>query len=175
MEEINTTDYSDNQGFLEEPKKESKTLMVLCILSLISISFALITAILNFLNGPLTAEELDKSFTTMNSVMSVFGNSSEVELAKKIAYERMTMINTRFYLHGMLNLITLVTGLIGALLMLQKKKIGFHFYIIYSILSFTFIYFIVPIKLAVQNELIMGALFSGIWVFLYARQLKHLN
>jgi hypothetical protein len=174
MEEINQEEIQHVDVVEETPKKRD-VLKILCILSLISIGLTLFTGIINFLNGPLTVEELEKSFLTMNSALSVFGNSAEVELAKKIAYDRMTIINTKFYLHGTLNLITLISGLIGVLLMLRKNKIGFHFYIIYSILSFTFIYFVIPIKLAAQNELIIGALFSAVWIFLYARQLKNMN
>jgi hypothetical protein len=174
MEEINQEEIQHVEVVEETPKKKN-TVKILCVLSLISIGMALFTGLINFLNGPLTLEELEKSFLSMNSVLSVFGNSEEVELAKKIAYDRMTIINTKFYLHGTLNLITLFTGLIGVLLMLRKNRLGFHFYIIYSILSFTFIYFVVPIKLAAQNELIIGALFSAIWIFLYARQLKNMN
>jgi len=174
MEEINQEEIQHVEVVEETPKKKN-TVKILCVLSLISIGMALFTGLINFLNGPLTLEELEKSFLSMNSVLSVFGNSEEVELAKKIAYDRMTIINTKFYLYGTLNLITLFTGLIGVLLMLRKNRLGFHFYIIYSILSFTFIYFVVPIKLAAQNELIIGALFSAIWIFLYARQLKNMN
>jgi len=174
MEELNQDEIQQVEVLDETPKKKN-TLKILCVLSLISIGMALFTGLINFLNGPLTMEELEKSFLSMNSVLSVFGNSKEVELAKKIAYDRMTIINTKFYLHGTLNLITLFTGLIGVLLMLRKNKLGFHFYIIYSILSFTFIYFVVPIKLAAQNELLIGAIFSAVWIFLYARQLKNMN
>lgn len=173
MEELNQFEEQDFNTELENKRK--KRLTLLCTLSLISISVTLFTSILGFISGPLSVEELDKSFQGMNSILSGLGNSEEVEMAKKIAYEKMTIINSKFYLHGTLNLITLLSGLAGVLLMLRRNRLGFHFYIIYSILSLTFVYFVVPIKLAVNNEILLSALFNGLWIFLYARLLKIMN
>jgi hypothetical protein len=173
MEELNQFEEQDFKAELENKRK--KRLTLLCTLSLISISVTLFTSILGFISGPLSVEELDKSFQGMNSILSGLGNSEEVEMAKKIAYEKMTIINSKFYLHGTMNLITLLSGLAGVLLMLRRNRLGFHFYIIYSILSLTFVYFVVPIKLAVKNEILLSALFNGLWIFLYARLLKIMN
>lgn len=159
----------------EKQNPNYKTLKILCVLSYLFIGIMLLTSVTNLINGPLSEEELNKSFEQLGSLTSIFGKSDEAELILEKTYEKQILLNENVYSINILNTFIYIIGIIGIRLMWQRKKLGFHFYIIYSILSISAIYLIVPIGVVLPQEIIQNALLSLVWVFLYARQLKHFN
>jgi hypothetical protein len=160
---------------INQPKKLNKTLLILCRLSLVSVILSLLSSVSNLLKGPDTVEQLERQFIGISKAMDAFGNSPEVAFFKENLYQRMLIINSSYSKFWAFSLITQIVGLFGVLLMLRLNKNGFHFYICYSILTISFTYFIVPLKLVMPLEIVFNALFTGFWVFLYARQLKRMN
>lgn len=159
-------------SFDEEQKKRPRFLTILCILSFISIGAILFSTLLGFIKGPLTKEELDQTFSSMNSLTSVFNDSNQMQDLLEKTYERQRIVNSKFYLNALLQLIVYAVGLFGVLKMWKMKKIGFHLYIIYSLGALSFIYAIVPINLVLKEEIIQSALLSLLFVIMYARNLK---
>jgi hypothetical protein len=66
----------------------------------------------------------------------------------------------------------LLIGLLGALMMWQAKKLGFHLYIGYSLLAIIQIYFFVSPSDVPSFVVIWGLLMSVLFVFMYSRNLK---
>jgi hypothetical protein len=59
--------------------------------------------------------------------------------------------------------------------MFRLKKTGFHLYIIYCLISAAQVYLVFPKELIVTSEFVTGFLVSGVFVLLYAMNLKHFN
>ena len=94
-------------------------------------------------------------------------------------FTKMEAINDAMYANFMMfNLLEIFIALIGAtsaFMMLFRMKLGFHAYIIYSFLSILSVYaFVAPVN--VPSILILtNAIFAGLFVFLYSRNLKWLT
>jgi hypothetical protein len=130
---------------------------------------------MGFISGPLSNEELEKSFSTLNSFSTMFGSTGEIQLVLEKTIEKQRIINSNFYLNSLITTVVYALGLVGVIFMWKQRKLGFHLYVIYSLLAMTAVYVIVPISLVLQAEIIQSAIFSAIWIGLYAINLKHLN
>jgi hypothetical protein len=69
----------------------------------------------------------------------------------------------------------LVLGLVGVILMYRAKKLGFHFYILYTLGLVVSPYFFNPITGIPTILTIVGIIYGGIWVFMYSRNLHWLK
>jgi hypothetical protein len=135
----------------------------------------LISGLMGFISGPLSNAELEKSFSTLNSFSTMFGSTEEIQLVLEKTIEKQRIINNNFYLNSLITTVVYALGLVGVIFMWKQRKLGFHLYVIYSLLAMTAVYVIVPISLVLQAEIIQSAIFSAIWIGLYAINLKHLN
>ena len=105
----------------------------------------------------------------------MFGSTGEIQLVLDKTIEKKRIINSNFYLNSLITTVVYALGLVGVIFMWKQRKLGFHLYVIYSLLAMTAVYVIVPISLVLQAEIIQSAIFSAIWIGLYAINLKHLN
>ena len=160
-----------------QPTRAPRFLLTLVILTLLNTGLALLGGILSFLAGKPSEKEILESKVQMAR--------SIVELRKlKMddfvdVFTKMEAINDAMYANFiMFNLLAVFIAGIGAasaFMMLKRMKLGFHAYIVYSFLSILSVYaFVAPVN--VPSILILtNAIFAGLFVFLYSRNLKWLK
>jgi hypothetical protein len=80
-----------------------------------------------------------------------------------------------FQQYNSFQFLILVLGLTGVILMYRGKKLGFHFYILYSLGLVVLPYFFNPITGIPTILTIVGIIYGGVWVWLYSRNLNWLK
>lgn len=158
----------------EAPKRRPVFLTVLGILTFVSTGFGVLGLLLSLVNGPSSDDEVERvvaqSMTSVNELREM-GATYMADQMEKIA--RMNIyINENFYPMLMANFVTLVFGIGGVILMWRGRKLGFHSYIIYNLLSILGIYVTVPAAEVPSLMIILGVIFSAIFIFMYSRNLK---
>ncbi|MNU95090.1 hypothetical protein D3C71_850960 [compost metagenome] len=161
----------------EEPVKRPVLLTVLCILSFIVVGFALLNVLLSLLGGEPSAEVIEKTYNQMMQLASDNRDQNVVLMADIL--EQMAEVSSyqqhNYWLVLLVNAATSGTGFAGVLMMFKGRKLGFHLYIIYSLLSFGGIFLIYPPHMDQLSPAIMSLAFSGVFIFLYALNLKWMN
>lgn len=158
----------------EAPKKRPVFLTVLGILTLVSTGLGMLSVLISPVQGPSSSDEVEKvvaqSMQSVNELRDM-GATYMADQMEKIA--RMNIyINENFYMMLMANFVTLLFGIGGVILMWRGRRLGFHSYIIYNILSILGIYVTVPAEDVPSLMIIMGVIFSSIFIFMYSRNLK---
>ena len=176
--------FSEEEGhFLNEEQdvntisKRPVFLLVLVILSSINIGISSIGA----LSGMLGAKP-DKAM--IKSAKLDFANMRE-QLDKANAADFIYIIDQmesvtdnmfkHFQQYNSFQFLILVLGLTGVILMYRGKKLGFHFYILYSLGLVVLPYFFNPITGIPTILTIVGIIYGGVWVWLYSRNLNWLK
>lgn len=161
-----------------EPQQERGSrpgfLTVLGILSFIAIGISLIMLVLQIIGGKDSEEELlDKKVQLAKSAseMKDLGMDSFAVFMEK-SQAMIEQINDRFYLAISVSLITYVVGLLGVLKMWKGQKLGFHLYIVYCLLAIGGLYIYVSPGNVPSITIIINAILSGLFIFLYSRNLK---
>jgi hypothetical protein len=162
---------------LETTVKRPKFLLVLVILSGINI----VTSIIGALSGMLGSKP-DQAM--IKSAKLEFANMRE-QLQKADAEDFIYIIDQmqsvtvnmfkHFQAYNSFQFLILVLGLTGIVLMFRGKKLGFHFYIIYTLGLVLLPYFFNPITGIPTLLTIVGIIYGGIWVWLYSRNLHWLK
>lgn len=167
MEEKNTIEnFNDN--------KQPKLLKVLSILSIIWIGFSILSTISRLIIGKLPKDVM---------IQQKLGVLKSVEQFKILGYDGIAAdfqksipmnesINTSVFIYPFFTLIALIIGLVGVLFMKRKKKLGFHFYIIYSLLIVIQPYFFMSPQIIPNIFIFFNLLIAGLFVFLYSRNLS---
>lgn len=149
-------------------------LTVLCVLTFISTGIGFISGLISLVFGPSSEEQMLQARVEMTKSISDLkdmGMSSLAEMMQKL--QAMTeQINENFYLASILSVITLGIGLYGTIQMFKGVKRGFHFYIVYCLLSIGAIYVYVSPSNIPSWVVIFNLLFSGLFIFMYSRNLK---
>ena len=160
-----------------QPTRAPRFLLTLVILTLLNTGLALLGGVFSLVVGKPSEKEILASKVQMAK--------SIVELRKlKMddfvdVFTKMEAINDAMYANFiMFNLLAVFIAGIGAasaFMMLKRMKLGFHAYIVYSFLSILSVYaFVAPVN--VPSILILtNAIFAGLFVFLYSRNLKWLT
>lgn len=166
-------DSIENNDFQQENKRPT-LLTVLCILSFISIGFSLLGNFLALLSGPLPLDELEKVMTDSMKLVNTLQEAGNTDLSKTLELVLRTQeyINANFYAHTLVTLIGLASGFMGVLFMFKGRKNGFHFYIVYNILSIVGIYVSVPASEVPTIMIVSNMIFSAIFILLYSRNLS---
>lgn len=149
-------------------------LLVLCILSFVSIGWSLLTAIVSLFTGPASEEtmiETKVEFTKQINQMNELGSEWGADIFRKLIHIT-EATNTAHYSFTMTTIVILIIGALGVFWMLKRKKLGFHLYIIYSLLSAVQLYFFVNAAYVPTFLVIFSAVFSGIFILLYSLNLK---
>lgn len=149
-------------------------LIVFGILSWLSLGLGLIGVVSNFLSGPPSDEDIRQQEIEMLSQLTP---EMMVESGWVVS-ETVDFLKTTQVKFGLLTAITFVEviiGLIAVIMMFKLRKIGFHLYIVYSLIALGYwILFFGHNTLGTIMAVISGII-SGIFVLLYASQLKHMN
>ena len=160
----------DNVG---EDEKRPSFLTAICVLSFITIGSNLIFGFIGLFSGPQSDEELLQAKVDLaktSSELKTAGLESWVDVLDQL--DRMTLeINDSFYLASILGLIVALIGLFGVLKMWQGMKMGFHLYIIYSLISVVSVYLYVSPANIPSFVIIFNLLISGLFIFMYSRNL----
>ena len=155
-------------------KQRPTTLKVLLVLSLISLSFQLFVQVTNAFNGPMTAEELREEKLEMMSGLT----EETAALMEGTVSEMMQLVdigNDNFYLISTVSLLSIVIGLAAIWLMFQMRKIGFHLYIIYSLIPIADTpYFFGGMQITTAL-IVLYFVVGGVFTLLYGLQLKHMR
>jgi predicted ferric reductase len=160
-----------------QSSKRPTFLTVLCILTFVFAGFATLSFILKLANGQpdfgLIEPELAKIQAQANQMREI-GNPAFAHMFEKLINQQ-HIIFEKYMVYHLLHLIMFVVGLLGALFMFRGKKLGFHLYIIYSIL-YTFLeYIFFAPENVVWFTSISGLIISGGFVLMYSRNLKWLK
>lgn len=152
-------------------------LTVFCILSWVWMAISAYGLIGDLANGQLSDDEIRQQELVM--LESLSGEDPEVMrqsgwmVTETIGIIKITQAN--FGLLNGIKVLQLLIGLAAVILMFRLKKIGFHLYIIYSLISVIYwTYFFGEFKLGLVIALLSG-LVSGLFVMFYAFQLKHMK
>ena len=127
---------------VNEQKKRPKFLLVLCILTFISTGFEFLGSLLKLVSGPLNNDQMQSqlvSFQEEIDKMKEIGADSFVD-SMQTSIRMFKQVNENHYLAAFISIIVCVLGAYAALRMFKGYRLGFHLYIIYSILSFVSIY-----------------------------------
>lgn len=162
---------------MEQQKPMPVFLKVLCILTFISTGFGLIGVLIGLLKGPDSASVLEKNaviFVSQANEMREKGMSGLAHMMDQIV-DMSYHINEHYYGNMLLSLFMVGTGLAGAILMWKGRKLGFHAYIAYCVLSAFGVYLFVPFDSVPLISPILGGIISLIFIFMYSRNLHWLK
>jgi hypothetical protein len=166
MTDVQKPATSDN--WLEEPPKRTDTLNVITILTFIGCAIIIYFQFREFFRAQSTYDQIvqnqDKIEQLPAIVKKIMG-PDPIGKARKTLENRTPML--------ILGVVAAALCVYGAVLMRQLKKIGFPIYVIGELLPLLAYYiFIGQMSMLI---LIFSLLINGIFILLYAGQLKHMS
>ena len=170
-------DTLDNTIKIDQKPKRSQFLKVLCILTFVFTGFSFLTSIIGLFSGPASPEMMTQQHVQMAQQITQLQEvhaESFVFMFQQLQ-QMMDDVNNHFYFAISMKIIWVIIGAFGAFQMWNGKKIGFHIYIIYSLLEIAQMYlFTSPRNIPI---LVIGyyIVISGIFIILYSRNLKELK
>ncbi len=166
----------------ENPNPEGtrpRALNILLILSAVYIVMSFSATLQAIMGGPLTQVQLE------TETADFYGSISELRdqgIGQEFTDMAETMIETSFYinnevfyLYNTLRLMELLIGAISIVLMFQLKKVGFHIYIVYSLLPIITTYITLPQELILTASIIVLVLIAALFALLYGSKLKYMK
>ncbi len=162
---------------IQNPNKRPQILTVLTILTFVYTGISFVSSLFSLLKGPMTEDQMiEQKVQMLKSIkpMKEQGMDYVVQLLEQV--DNMTAsINANFYAVSLIALLVIVLGFFAALLVWKGRKLGFHLYIIYSLLSIIQLYFFVDAQYIPSIVVIINMIISGVFVLLYSKGLKWLN
>lgn len=149
-------------------------LTVLCVLSFISLGLSGIGTLGSLMSGRQSEDAMLAQTVEMKSQIAELkeaGMNGLAELLEKINNMGVET-NEHFYLATVLGVILVGLGLFAVIKMFKGFKQGFHLYIVYNLLAIISIYFYISPSNIPSFVIIFNVLLSGLFVFLYSRNLK---
>lgn len=161
----------------KQPTSAPIFLIVLVILTLLNTGLALLGGVFSLVVGKPSEKEILESKVQMAKPIIEL-RKLEMDYFVDV-FTKLEAINDAMYANFMMfNLLGIFIALIGAasaLMMLFRMKLGFHAYIVYSFLSILSVYaFVAPVNVP-SIFILTNAIFAGLFVFLYSRNLKWLT
>lgn len=165
-------EYSD-----DEQKQFPRGLKIVAILSLVSVGFSLISEFFQFFKGKLTSEELlDEKVKLLQVAKNFSGETADVmKESAETLFQINTILNESFNSYHIVSTLILLIGLAGVVFMLKLNKVGFHLYIVYCLLSIINLYLFLPAHFVSMNSLFIALGTSGLFIWLYSRNLKFMK
>ena len=161
----------------KQPTSAPIFLIVLVILTLLNTGLALLGGVFSLVVGKPSEKEILESKVQMAKPIIEL-RKLEMDYFVDV-FTKLEAINDAMYANFiMFNVLGIFIALIGAasaFMMLKRMKLGFHAYIIYSFLSILSVYaFVAPVNVP-SIFILTNAIFAGLFVFLYSRNLKWLT
>jgi hypothetical protein len=166
----------DIESNLETPKRPV-FLLVLVIMSSINIGISTmgsLSAILGAKPDASMIKEAQLDFAKMRDQLEAANGSDFIYIVDQMETVTMNMF-VHFHTYNSIQFIFLLLGLTGVILMFQRKRLGFHFYIVYSLGLVLLPYFFNSMQQIPTILTIVGVLYGALWVFLYGRNLHWVN
>lgn len=161
----------------KQSENRPRLLTVLCVLSFISLGFSALGILFSLIGGKPSADAIEQTYLrslqnvselrsrNMEGLASFFEQSAALAKYQQENYWQVMASNI---------LVTTV-GFLGVLYMLKGRKLGFHLYIWYSLLSVGISFLIIPSSMVQVPTVVMGLVLSGFFVFLYSKNLAWMN
>lgn len=161
----------------QQEEKRPTFLVVLCILTFINTGLNILTSLVQLISGPTSDEQLLAERVELTKATNEMKDSGMDALAGVMdQMQAMTAdIQANFYIAMTVALVAPLLGLFGALKMWRGERLGFHLYIIYNLIAVGGIYLYVSPQNIPSIAIIFGLLLSGLFVFLYSRNLHWMN
>ncbi|MBL1280297.1 MAG: hypothetical protein COA33_008505 [Fluviicola sp.] len=162
---------------LDQPQPRPGFLTTLCVLTFIWTGLSILGSFFSLAWGKQSAEQMMASkveLTKQMSEMKRLGMDGFADFFEKLILMGEES-NNNFYIGIFVSLVVVGIGLFAALKMWNGFKIGFHLYIVYSLLSVVAIYSTVSPSNVPSFIIIVSLILSGLFVFLYSRNLHWLN
>lgn len=170
------SEYSTEQEY--QPTAKPTFLVVLAVLSFISMGLNFLQYLFSFISGPMNQDAWEVYEATMYESVGQMndlewsGMAQMVEQVIQMSY----MANFDYFvLNNLLQLIAVLIGGAGVFMMLRLKKIGFHLYVIYSLLPVVIMYLLFPTEVIATFVVVSTLVVSAIFCLLYALNLKHMK
>ncbi len=163
----------DNQNILERPERPS-FLKVLCILTWIYTGLSFLVTLGAFFQGPLNEEEMTfqkVELAKSTSQLRDIGMNSFADTFDQI--QRMSeSTNEHFYVSSIISLLVIVIGIASVYFMWTGRKLGFHLYIIYNLLTIGQLYIFISPSDVPTFAVVWNLLISAVFIFMYSRNMK---
>jgi hypothetical protein len=157
-----------------ESIKMTTTIKVMTILTFIGCVYSLITAI-SYINPQLTLEmQLEPLQQMLDKAEETSGNEMMVNIYLK-SMDNVRILFENKYLFAIISLIGVGLCVYGAVEMRKMKKTGFYAYVSGQILPLLASLAITGWNIASGSTFIVSLLFFGIFILIYAFQLKHMR
>ncbi|WP_107038654.1 hypothetical protein [Brumimicrobium mesophilum] len=175
-QELENIDLDNNPN---EAKKRPTFLTILLVLSTLYIVSGFFGATQALISGPLSPEQMEEQMSELYGTISgmvendpdgQFSNTVEVMIDNSVYLN-----NEAFYSSNILNLVSFIIGGMAIFMMFKLNKIGFHLYVIYSLLPVVITYAIVPMSLILPMTIVMLVLLGAIFSVLYGIHLKYMK
>jgi hypothetical protein len=164
---------------MKSNEKKPTFLVFLVVLTGINLAFSFYDSISSLIVGPKTEEQMEAQkaavYDSMAELEGQEGMESLTAMTEKgIRYNEYINYEA-FALNYSISLLVAIVGLVAVLMMIQLKKIGFHIYVVYSLLPTISMYLIVPSELISTFTVLVPILISALFCVLYGLNLKHME
>lgn len=164
-------------------RKKPPFLIVLLVLSSLNIFISMFGIATNIGNGPLTQTEIDAGYAPIKDAIQKLeesANDAQLEATLNNMYTKFKSNSEYknfqvFYAYNWLTLLSFIIGAIGIFLLFSLRKLGLHFYLIYSLAPILITYVLLPSYLVLTYQVIMTALLTALFGFLYGLHLKFMR
>lgn len=157
--------------------KRPTFLSVLCILSFVWMGISALGPLFGLVTGPQSEDQMLEGKAALYQTATQMKEQHMDGFARVMRQlgDMAESLNDHHYLVQLVTLIVLAIGVFGVIQMWKLKKIGFHMYIIYSLVASSQVYFFVKPELVPTFLIVFNLIISGIFVLLYALNVKHLK
>ncbi len=149
-------------------------LKVLCILSFVFLGFSLLSSIASIVHGKFTEQEMLNDKERMSKELLEFEKIDfqyGIDMTKQLMSLKEILNNNSFSV-SLVSLIICCVGIFGVMKMRSGFKIGFHLYIIYSLLYATQNYFFASVQYIPSLIVFLNLFISFVFILMYSRNLK---
>lgn len=162
-----------------QEEKRPVFLTVLAVLSLVNIGWSFMTNMFSYLRGPMSEDQMEQYKADLSRSFIDLDNGGEgmqmlVDMKNNIMH-MVEALNANHTMNVLSTCLVLILGAVGVVMMLRRRKLGFHLYILYSFFASTQLYLFVAPSFIINAVVILSLVLSGIFILLYAQNLKWLK
>lgn len=152
----------------EEFFLKKKRLIVLVTLSFAYIGYGLFGQIYSLFQGKLSDTQMENLIAGLQKQYGELATNDPYHTFEQ-TFNILRVQNDYFLMSHFLTMLGFVLGLVGIMQMFKGRQIGFHFYIIYSIIASFGLFFYIPFSQIPMIMTISNVLVSAMFILLYYR------